>query len=1034
MNPSSTDPTAASRGVLDDVVEHRVRGGDSGEDGGHRVVAVLVCHNGSPFLDRTLAALARLETPPARLVAVDVGSQDATVEILSSPGSPVSEVIRVPPGTGFATAVHAGVEAAGASDWVWVLHDDSAPEPTSLRELLAAGMDQPSVAVVGPKVLGWDEPRRLLEVGVSISRSGRRHTGLEPYEQDQGQYEGQRDVLAVGSAGLLARREAWDVLGGFDRSLRLFREDVDFGWRANLAGHRVIVVPDAVVHHAEAAGHGRRELVVRQLHQQDRASALYVLLANSSRLAFVPRWLWLLLVSLLRAVGFLLGKSPQEAAGEVGAIGQVLLRPRPIRRGRRSRARHKVVSQGSLRSLFPPPGQQLRQSLETVVGALTVNAELQPSSVLETGPGDEDIDSFGSQGSGRLRRAFRRPGTLLFLGLLVIGLLAWRGLYRDGVLHGGALLPVPSGASDVWHTYVASWHPVSVGSPVVAHPSMAVVGGLAFLLLGKATWVVPLVLVLGPALAGVLTYVTTAAFGLSTRLRVWAAVAYALNPAMLSAISQARWGTVLVAVLLPLLGLALARATGAGGREPSGRAAAAAALLLTVVTAAAPSVWVPLALLGVLAGLRFLTELRDRLRLLAVILAPAALLVPWLPQVVADPTVLLLDSGLPLASDDSPPWHVLLLSPGGLTTVPLLLGAGLVVAGVAAAARAAEVRAVRAALVVAAVGLGWALVLDSITVTPEFMGLAVAPWAGTPLVLATAGLVTAAVVAARSTRRRLERRALSWQQPAVAVVTAFAVLTPVVAAVWWVDHGAAGPVERGVANPLPAFVRAQSELPDQIRTLVLKPENGRLTYTLLRQRAAEFGDVEISPPAARLTDLDEIVADLASGRGTAPVDRLAQYAVQYVLAVPPVDPSLETALDSAPGVLRVANPGESSLWRIESPAGRLRLVQSDGVVDVLPSEPVDTTVDVPAGTGERLLELSELADPGWAATDAGEVLDSRDVAGWAEGFVVPAAGGQIEVTHRDPLRLGLFVTQAVLWLVVVVMALPSRRREPEAAV
>ena len=435
MNLSPDDLAADSRGSLDAAQ-------------GPRVLAVLVSHNGVEFLDRTLAALTALHTAPDHVIAVDVASQDESVQILRAPGGPVSEVISVPSGTGFAAAVHVGVDAAGASDWVWVLHDDCAPEPGALRALLESAADQPSVAIVGPKVLGWDEPRRLLEVGVSISRSGRRYTGLEPLEQDQGQYEGQREVLAVGSAGLLVRRAVWDILGGFDRALRLFREDVDFGWRANLAGHRVVVVPEAVVHHAEAAAHGRRELDSRHLHQLDRASALYVLLANSSTVALLPRWAWLFVVSLLRAVGFLLGKSPREAAGEMGAIGQVLLRPGPIRRGRRSRARHKSVSQGSLRSLFPPPAQQLRQSLETVVGALTVNAELQPSSVLETGPADDDIDSFGGQGSSRLLRVVRRPGSLLFLGLLAVGVLAWRGLYRDGVLHGGALLPVPTGASD----------------------------------------------------------------------------------------------------------------------------------------------------------------------------------------------------------------------------------------------------------------------------------------------------------------------------------------------------------------------------------------------------------------------------------------------------------------------------------------------------------------------------------------------------------------------------------------------------------
>ena len=69
--------------------------------------------------------------------------------------------------------------------------------------------------------------------------------------------------------------------------------------------------------------------------------------------------------------------------------------------------------------------------------------------------------------------------------------------------------------------------------------------------------------------------------------------------------------------------------------------------------------------------------------------------------------------------------------------------------------------------------------------------------------------------------------------------------------------------------------------------------------------------------------MDDVVSDLASGRGFASVDELVSRGVQYVLAVPPVDPELEVALDSAPGLLRVANPGQSALWRVELAAGRV---------------------------------------------------------------------------------------------------------------
>lgn len=1008
------------------------------------VVAVLVSHDGAAFLPRTLAALAALDPAPRAVVAVDTGSEDASVALLQG-SEVVDRVVRLPRDTGFAAAVHAGVDAAPDSPWLWVLHDDSAPDPDALSTLLRHAEDQPSVAVWGPKVLGWDEPRRLLEVGVSITRSGRRYTGLERGEQDQGQYEGQRDVLAVGSAGALIRREVWSDLGGFDRVLRYFREDVDFGWRVNLSGHRVVVATDAVLHHAEAMARGRRAGAAGDAHAIDRVSALYTLLVNGRSTTLVFRWLWLLVQTLVRALGFVLGKAPREAAAETGAVAAVLLRPRRVLRARRARKRWRSVPARTLRPLFPPPGQQVRHTLESVASTLTVEVDVSPSTVLESGPVEEDLDSFVSAGSGRLRRLVRRPGVLLFVVLLAVQLVAWRGLFRGGVLHGGALLPVSTGASDLWQAYTTTWHPVQLGSGTMAHPSMGVLALLATALLGHGTWVVPLVLVAGPAVAGVLAYQVTRSFGLSPRLRLWLGVAYALNPVMLAATAQGRWTTVLVAVLLPLLAVAAARALGVVSGEPSGRATAAAVLLAAVVLALSPALIVPLAsllaLVVVRAGSWRAPSSRVRRNAATILLGPLLILLPWWPVVVGDPVVLLLEPGVPLPSDAEPPWQALFLDPGGWWSAPWWFGLAFVVALVAAVLRASQVRAVRVGLLVTAVSLGWGLALEAVTVTPDVASRPEPPWSGSVLLIAAAaGLVTAAV-AARGSRERTRTATFSWRQPALAAVTALALLSPLVWGITWLGRGASGPLDRGAANPLPAFVQAQSALPEQIRTLVLEPADGGLAYTVLRNRGARWGDVETAPAASDLEPLDAVVSDLASGRGSAPVGELATHAVQFVLAVPPVDPDLEVALDSAPGLLRIANPGEASLWRVEIATGRVRVLDADGVPTVLasevPGDPAAARAEVPAGVTDRMLDLAELSDAGWQGTlttaEGDTSLPARTTSE-LQRFTVPEAGGTVSLQVENAPRSWLLWGQLVLVLAAVVIALPGRSRDEDDAV
>ena len=139
------------------------------------------------------------------------------------------------------------------TEWVWILHDDANPEPGALLGAADAAAETHDADIFGPKLREWPSLRRLLELGVTISATGRRETGLERGEYDQGQHDEVREVLAVNTAGMLVRREVLEQLGGFDTELPLFATDIDFGWRAAAAGHRTLVVPQAVAFHAEAA-------------------------------------------------------------------------------------------------------------------------------------------------------------------------------------------------------------------------------------------------------------------------------------------------------------------------------------------------------------------------------------------------------------------------------------------------------------------------------------------------------------------------------------------------------------------------------------------------------------------------------------------------------------------------------------------------------------------------------------------------------------------------------------------------------------
>ena len=91
-------------------------------------------------------------------------------------------------------------------DWLWLLHDDCAPEPEALERLMAEAESRPSASILGPKLVSWTNPDRLQEIGFSIDRTGRAVSQIEDDEIDQGQHDQIRDVFFVNTAGMLVRR------------------------------------------------------------------------------------------------------------------------------------------------------------------------------------------------------------------------------------------------------------------------------------------------------------------------------------------------------------------------------------------------------------------------------------------------------------------------------------------------------------------------------------------------------------------------------------------------------------------------------------------------------------------------------------------------------------------------------------------------------------------------------------------------------------------------------------------------------------
>ena len=1042
------------------------------------VTAVIVAHDGAVWLPRLLEALTEQTVPLQRVVAVDTGSRDRSGSVLTA-GLGQGTVFGMDRSTGYAAAVRRAVQHKAANgpvgapsastsgraranqvEWLWLLHDDCEPAPDALEQLLRGAAETPTAAVFGPKLRDWTNRDVIIEAGVTLDTAGRRITGVEPREVDQGQHDGDRDVHAVCSAGMLVRRDVWEQTGGFDAGMTLFDEDIDFCWRVHGAGYRVRVITDAVVYHAAAATRRRRAISVgRRARLLDRRNGLLTLLGNLPPGPMAAALIGNMTLSLLRTVFYLVAKRPGAALDESAAMLGVVGHPLRLARARQRRARGRRAAYSSLRADLPS-GHSIRRAAEFAASMLARSPQGDLAGAHHA-TDDPDEDESLLTDSGLLQRLLTRPGVLLTLGLIAITIAAERSVITAGTLGGGALLPAWEGASSLWPQYLQAYHPVGIGSASAGAPYVGLVALLATVLFGKA-WLAVDVLLLGCVpLAGITSFLALRRVTLSVPVRVWAAASYALLPIASGAISAGRLGTAVAFVLIPAIGMLAGRMLTQRGKAAR-RAAWATGLTVMVGAAFVPLLW-PMAVAGaVLAGLALRRSAGLALwqNLAIVVLTPPVLLLPWLAQQLQHPSLLLLEAGVQqpgLAASDLPARSLLLLSPGGPGLPPYWTSAALVIAGLAALLARGRRKLIVAGWTVALLGLAAALLASRVIVTPPG-GQPVTAWPGPGLAVAAAGLLLAAAAAADavlqpgvargragasgSGRARRPGQAQAGRAGAttparltVAVVGLVACTAPVLAAGYWLLDGVRAPLRPVSGEVVPSLVSATAGAGLQLRTLVLTPSRaGGVSYLLLRGASPQFGDPGLIPVPAAQAALTAAVAGLVAAGGGEAADQSAQLArfdIGFVLMRAPINAGLAQVLDGVSGLTEVSTTSSFDLWRLTILPSRVSVVEPSGAVVAIPSGSVGVSgAQVPAAGGTLL--LSEPAG-GWSASVNGHALVpvSSPAGRWAQAFRLPAGGGTLTISRSALWHDLLMAIVLIAFVVVAGLALPGIKSAAE---
>ncbi|MGQ9888434.1 MAG: glycosyltransferase family 2 protein [Aggregatilineales bacterium] len=210
--------------------------------------------NGARFLPACLDALAAQTYPNIEVIVADNASSDGSQALLRA-RYPWARLVELPANRGFTGACNAGMRAARGA-FIALLNNDTEADRGWAAAVVDAFARHPEAGSVASKMLLFDRRDHIHTTGDYFTVDGRAgNRGV--WERDEGQYDREEHVFSACGGAAVYRRAMLDQIGLLDDAFFFSGEDVDLGWRAQLAGWRCLYTPAAVVyHHLAATGGG----------------------------------------------------------------------------------------------------------------------------------------------------------------------------------------------------------------------------------------------------------------------------------------------------------------------------------------------------------------------------------------------------------------------------------------------------------------------------------------------------------------------------------------------------------------------------------------------------------------------------------------------------------------------------------------------------------------------------------------------------------------------------------------------------------
>lgn len=207
---------------------------------------LIVSYNSGDYLQKALDSLAGQTFRNFEIIVLDNASEDDAVDRLDLSGLDNVRIMQESENHGFARGNNlAAAQARG--DWLVLLNPDAAAHPDWLSEIAEGIARHPDTRAFACTQFNMDDPAKLDGAGDAYLIFGFPWRG--GFQNPVSNLPDEGYCFSPCGASAVFERALFEEIGGFDERFFCYCEDVDIGFRLQMAGERCVFLPRAAVDH-----------------------------------------------------------------------------------------------------------------------------------------------------------------------------------------------------------------------------------------------------------------------------------------------------------------------------------------------------------------------------------------------------------------------------------------------------------------------------------------------------------------------------------------------------------------------------------------------------------------------------------------------------------------------------------------------------------------------------------------------------------------------------------------------------------------